>query len=131
MKTFKNSTCIALALFAAIPSLAHADYRLFASFPSSDGVFAATILNPNTSKTFACSAKDDSSGIQLKCADAPFNGTFMIGPTITTKRALVAPVNSGASSSGFWQIDEKSGIVQFCIVGNIGHANCAKTLLGS
>jgi hypothetical protein len=127
----KNAKWIALTLFAAVPSIAHADYRLFASFPSNDGTFGAVVLEPTQSKTYSCTAKDAGSGIQLKCDAVPFNGNFMTGPSITTKRALVAPINSGASSSGFWQIDEQTGIVQFCLVGNIGHANCVKTLLGS
>jgi hypothetical protein len=127
---------IALAICPAAATAQAPQYELFPGYGGERGYpptvnYYAWVLSYKDSKHYTCVASYEVAAPATPKLNCTFGGSFepplLSGPNVKTMQALggprAGPGTDEARSSFFWQIDQATGKVQFCMP--VAGTNCA------
>jgi hypothetical protein len=112
---------VLLAALVCCAEAANADTN-YAIFPRPiDGVgtmfsTGAHVLRFRDSSVFDCTAQIANGALALKCNKLQFGGSMMRGDAVTTVFSPAGYNLSAPGGSGFWQLDQATGGIQFCLL---------------
>jgi hypothetical protein len=110
---------LAAIVCSAEAANAETNYAIFPRAIEGVGTMFSTgahVLRFRDSSVYDCVAQITNGAFALKCNKQQFGGSMMHGDAVTTIFSPAGYSLSAPAGSGFWQLDQATGEIQFCLL---------------